>query len=127
LFWFEMALWKKLSVSKRRKGGGKGNEHLLLDVGLLLLSLKVSVDVGAFLTDDLSLCAGERVGQRDWYTIAEERKRRQNGLLSSVQTTSSPMQGARRTFSIANSSSALTLISRAFSRASCLMKAVCEG
>lgn len=36
-------------------------------------------------------------------------------------------QQALRTFSIANSSSALTLISRAFSKASCLMKATYEN
>lgn len=39
-----------------------------------------------------------------------------NGLLE--------IHSSTRTFSIENSSSALTLISRAFSRASCLMKAV---
>ena len=77
--------------------------HFLLNLDLLLLLLKVGVDVDALLSHDLSLDAKEA-------ELSE--------LLDRSEL------GGKLTFSIANSSSALTLISRAFSRASCLMKAV---
>ena len=83
------------------------NVHLLRDLGALALLLVEGVDGLLFLLDQLRLCA--------------------------TQPRSATIRGSRgscsicivwaHTFSIANSSSALTLISLAFSSASCLMNA----
>lgn len=89
---------------RKEEVAGKGeDEHLLADLGLFSLFLVRRVDVDGLLSDDLGLSHERRADQPD------ERSRWEIAY--------------KRTFSIANSSSALTWISRAFSIASCLMKA----
>ena len=86
------------------------NVHLLRDLGALALLLVERVDSLLFLLDQLRLHAAQP-----------------HSVSVRVSLGSCSMCSVcRRTFSIANSSSALTLISLAFSSASCLINATCN-
>jgi hypothetical protein len=84
----------------QQAGAAPRNAHLLRHLRLLCLLLVRGIDADGLLAHDLGLLAA----------------------VSNRQGDAGP-HGALRTFSMANSSSALTWISRAFSMASCLMKA----
>lgn len=81
------------------------NAHLASSLSALGLLLECSIDRLRLLADNLGLIGGNDTG----------------GQYNTRATVAN-----KQTFSIANSSSALTLISRAFSSASCLMKATYE-